>query len=55
MSLPVGVEYVKKDIEISGKNRNPSYMSKETKDEMKRRMVVQANYNIGFKYMLADS
>ena len=55
MGLPVGVEYVKKDIEIIGKNGKLSYKSAETKNEMMRRMVSHADYNIGFKYVLADS
>ncbi|MGC1203481.1 MAG: transposase [Flavobacteriaceae bacterium] len=55
MGLPVGVEFVKKDVEVLGKNGKPSHKSKETKNEMMRRMVVHANYNTGFKYVLADS
>ncbi|MDF1516876.1 MAG: transposase [Lutibacter sp.] len=55
MGLPIGVEFVKKDLEVVGKNGKPSFKSKETKNEMMRRMVVHANFNVGFKYVLADS
>lgn len=55
MGLPVGVEFVKKDVATLSKHGKPSFKSKETKNEMMRRMVIQANYNIGFKYVLADS
>ena len=55
MGLPVGVEYVKKDQAVLGKNGKTRYKSKETKNEMMRRMVLQATYNIGIKYVLSDS
>lgn len=55
MGLPVGVEFVKKDQEVIGKNGKVSFKSKETKNEMMRRLVGYANFNIGFKYVLADS
>ncbi len=55
MGLPVGVEYVKKDLKIVDKSGKVSYRSKETKNEMMRRMVCHADFNIGFKYVLADS
>ncbi len=55
MGLPVGVEYVKKDQEVLGKNGKVCYKSKETKNEMMRRMVFQATYNIRVKYVLSDS
>lgn len=55
MGLPVGVEYVKKDKEIRDRSGKITYRSKETKNAMMRRLVCQANYNIGFKYVLSDS
>lgn len=55
MGLPVGVEFVKKDVAVLGKKGKPSFKSKETKNEMMRRMVVHANHNVGFKYVLTDS
>jgi hypothetical protein len=55
MGLPVGVEFVKKGVPVLNKKGKSSFKSKETKNEMMRRIVVQANYNIGFKYVLADS
>jgi len=55
IGLPVGVEFVKKDLAVVGKNGKPSYKSKQTKNEMMRQMVVHANNNIDFKYVLADS
>ena len=53
--LPVGVEYVKKDKEVISKTGKKTFKSKETKNEMMRRLVRQASYNIEFKYVLADS
>lgn len=55
VGLPVGVEYVEKDQAVLGKNGKICYKSKETKNEMMRRMVLQATYNIGVKYVLSDS
>jgi len=55
MGLPVGVEFVKKDVSTLNKKGKISFKSKETKNQMMRRMVMRANYNIGFKYVLADS
>jgi len=55
MGLPVGVEFVKKDQEVTDKNGKTSFKSKETKNEMMRRLVGHADFNIGFKYVLSDS
>lgn len=55
MGLPVGVEYIKKDLKVFDKKGKVSYKSKETKNEMMRRMVGHADFNIGFQYVLADS
>jgi len=55
MGLPVGVEYVKKDHKVIEKSGKVRFKSKETKNQMLRRMVTQASYNIEFKYVLADS
>ena len=55
IGLPVGVEFVKKDVAFLDKKGKTAYKSKQTKNEMMRNMVAHANYNIGFKYVLADS
>lgn len=55
MGLPVGVEYVRKDQQVMNKSGKITYKSKETKNAMMRRLVCQASYNIGFKYVLSDS
>ena len=55
MGIPVGVEYVLKDKAIVDVNGKTSYKSKKTKNAMMRDMVKHADYNIGFKYVLADS
>ena len=55
MGLPIGVEYVKKDLEVIDKKGKVVYKSSETKNQMMRRMVGHANLNVGFKYVLADS
>lgn len=55
MGLPVGVEYIKKDMEVVDRNGKTVHRSRETKNQMMRRMVGHADYNVGFKYVLADS
>ena len=55
MGLPVGVEYVVKDIEYLDGNGRARRRSGETKNEMMRRMVRHADRNVGFRYVLADS
>ena len=55
MGLPVGVEYVLKDKDVVGANGKTTYKSEKTKNFMMRDMVEHADYNIGFKYALADS
>lgn len=55
MGLPVGVEYVVKDIEYRDEKGNAKRRSGETKNEKMRRMVGHADRNVGFKYVLADS
>lgn len=55
MGLPVGVDYVLKDKEVVDANGKTSYKSKRTKNAMMRDMVRHADYNIDFKYVLADS
>lgn len=55
IGFPVGVEYVKKDKKAMDRKGKMVYKSKETKNAMMRRMVYQASYNIGFRYVLADS
>ena len=55
MGLPVGVDYVLKDQEQIDKQGKVTYKSKRTKNEMMREMVRHADYNMNFKYVLADS
>lgn len=55
MGLPIGVEFVVKDVEIEDAKGNIKKKSGETKNEMMRRMVRHADQNVGFKYVLADS
>lgn len=55
MGLPVGVEYVKKDKKVISKTGKVTFKSKETKNEMMRRLVRHASCNIEFKYVLTDS
>jgi len=55
MGLPIGVEYVLKDVKSVNKTGKPCFKSKETKNEMMRELVRQASRNVEFKYVLADS
>lgn len=55
MGLPVGVEYVVKDTEVIDSKGKLTKKSKRTKNQMMRCLTKQANFNIGFKYLLADS
>ena len=55
MSLPIGVEYVKKDRRAINKKGKLIRISSVTKNELFRNMLKQACYNIHFKYVLADS
>jgi len=55
MGLPVGVDYVLKDQKQINDQGLVTYKSKSTKNEMMRDMVKHADYNLGFKYVLADS
>lgn len=55
VGLPIGVEFVTKDIGFKDDKGKLKKKSGETKNEMMRRMVKHANYNVGFKYVLADS
>lgn len=55
MGLPVGVEYVRKDMQAIDNKGNAVYRSRETKNGMMRRMVGHAALNVGFRYVLADS
>lgn len=55
MGLPIGVEYVRKDVETVDGNGKTVYRSRETKNDMMRRMVGHADLNVGFSYVLADS
>ena len=54
IGLPVGVEYVKKDRRIINGSGKVQYKSKETKNEMMRR-IAQARLHVDFKYVLSDS
>jgi len=55
MGLPVGVGYIKKDKQVIDCSGKITYKSKETKNEIMLQMVIHADFNIGFKYVLADS
>ncbi|VAW11213.1 hypothetical protein MNBD_BACTEROID03-1244 [hydrothermal vent metagenome] len=50
MGLPIGVGYVKKDMKVIDKKGKVVYKSKETKNEMMRRMAGHADFNVGFRY-----
>lgn len=55
MGLPIGVDFVVKDIEYRDAKGNAKRKSGETRNGMMRRMVRHADHNVGFKYVLADS
>ena len=55
MGLPIGVEYVVKDLKVNTELGDVKYKSKHTKNEMMRSMVSHADWNTHFKYVLADS
>jgi len=55
MGLPIGVDYVVKDTEVIDSKGKISKKSKKTKNEMMRCLTKQADFNVGFKYVLADS
>lgn len=55
MSLPVGVEYVKKDRLAINKKGKLIRVSSQSKNELFRKMVEQACYNIHFNHVLADT
>lgn len=55
MGLPVGVDFVLKDIKTTNSKGKTSYKSGITKNQRMRDLVGRADYNIGFKYVLADS
>ncbi len=54
-SLPIGVEYVKKDRRAINKKGKLVRISSQSKNSLFRKMVEQACYNINFKYVLADT
>jgi len=55
ISLPVGVEFVRKTKACIDKKGKLAYKSAKSKNEMFREMVWRANYNIDFKYVLTDT
>jgi len=55
MSLPIGVEYVKKDRRAINKKGKLIRISSQSKNELFRKMTEQACYNINFKYVLSDT
>jgi len=55
IGLPIGVEFIEKDIEFTDTKGKIKRKSSQTKNELMRTMTAHANYNIGFKYVLADS
>lgn len=54
MGLPIGAEFVTKDTEIRDQTRKVKRKSSETKYGSMCRMVKQANYDVGFNYVLTD-
>ena len=55
MGLPVGVDYVIKDQEVTDEQGKKSFKSKRTKNEMMRDMVKHASDNMRLKYVLSDT
>ena len=55
MSLPVGVEFIKKTKAYVNKKGKLIYKSEKTKNEIYRDLIFQASKNIYFKYVLNDS
>ncbi len=55
MSLPIGVEFVRKTRTSINKQGCLVKQSEKSKNELYREMLWQASYNIGFKYVLNDS
>jgi hypothetical protein len=55
MSLPVGVEFIRKTKAYIDKKGKLSYKSEKSKNQMFREMLSRANYNISFKYVLTDT
>lgn len=55
MSLPVGVDFVRKTKAFINKKGKLVYKSEKSKNEMYRDMLWQASYNIDFKYVLNDT
>lgn len=55
ISMPVSVEWIKKDQQVTDKKGKVSFKSAKTKNEYFREMVSRATGQISFKYVLADS
>ncbi|MEO8150741.1 MAG: transposase [Bacteroidia bacterium] len=55
MSMPVGVEFIKKDLEVLDKNGKKKRKSSKSKHEHFRSLVGAALKNVDFKYVLSDS
>lgn len=55
ISVPAGVEFVTKPIERVNAKGKKVRKSKESKNELFRKMVGHAYWNLDFKYVLADS
>ena len=55
ISLPVGVEFVRKTKAFISKKGKLVYKSEKTKNQMFREMLWQASCNIDFKYVLNDT
>jgi len=55
ISLPVGVDFVKKTKAFIDKKGRLVYKSEKSKNQMFREMLWQASYNMDFKYVLTDT
>lgn len=55
MSLPVAIEFVKKNRAVINKKGRLAYKSSKGKNEIYRELLWQSHYNIEFKYVLNDS
>lgn len=55
MSLPVGIDFVKKTRSMVNKKGKLVYQSEKSKNEMCREVIKHASYNLYFQYVLADS
>ncbi len=55
MSLPIGVEFIRKSRSMVNKKGRMVKQSEKNKNQLYREMLWRASYNINFKYVLNDS